>query len=273
MKKLAVLFYIIFMSYTTIHSQEPIALNEVTISKNIDVKSILKKIRKELSTNCDTTDYKFQMYMYSKINDDTLLFINENIKLKIKSFNNQFIKKYSDTLLQKIKSTDKKIFTKYIEHSSPLGWLSDYPIRKNLNTIHLDFLKNHKNYKYELNKINDNENLLSFFSDSLYNGKILYNSKTKKPISIEYSNSKPYLFTHISSQNFRTVNNFESSWFYTIEKVFIKFQNKIDKIYLSSLNIEEEIKDFEYKTFNKSGGILYTEKNNFSTSIILNKNE
>ena len=216
MKKLAILFYFTFLLPYSLYSQEPIILNEVTISKSINIKSILKKIKKELIKNCDTVNYKFHMLQYSKINNDTLLFVNENIGLKIKSFDNSFTKEYSDTLQKKILDIDKKLFNKYIEHSSPLGWISNYPIRKNLNTINLDFFKNYKNYRYELNKVNENENILLFYSDTLYNGKILYNSKTKKPISIEYSSSKPYLFTHTSSQNLRTVNNFESSWYYLI---------------------------------------------------------
>jgi hypothetical protein len=272
-KKITLLIFVVILSHFNSFAQEPIILNEVVVSKSVNIKSILKKIKKELIKNCDTVNYKFHMFQYSKINNDTLLFINENIGLKIKSFDNSFTKKYSDTLQKKILDIDKKLFNKYIEHSSPLGWICNYPIRKNLNTINLDFLKNYKNYRYELSKVNENENVLLFYSDTLYNGKILYNSKTKKPISIEYSSSKPYLFTHTSSQNLRTVNNFESSWHYLIEKVYIKFHSEIDKIYLTSLKIEEEIKDFEYKNFNKKGDIIYTEKNNFSTSIILNKNE
>lgn len=273
MKKIAILFYFTFLSTCNIYSQEPIILNEVTISKSINIKSILKKIKKELLKNCDTVNCEFRLFQYSKMNNDTLLFVNENIGLKIKSFDNSFIKKYSVSLQKKILDIDEKLFNKYIKHSSPLGWISNYPIRKNLNTVNLDFFKNHKNYRYELNKVNENENILLFYSDTLYNGKILYNSKTNKPISIDYFSSKPYLFTHTSSQNLRTVNDFESSWYYLKERVHIKFDTKLDKIYLTSLKIEEEIKDFEYKNFNKKGDLIYTEKNNFSTSIILDKNE
>lgn len=269
MKKIILLIFITILGHFNSYAQEPIVLNEVVVTNGINIKFLLKKIKNGLIKNCDTVNYKFNLFQHSNINNDTLLFVNEKIELKIKSFDNSIITKYSDSLQKKIVDIDKKVFNKYIEHSSPLGWISNYPIRKNLNTINLDFIKNFKNYSYKLNKVNENENVLLFYSDSLYNGKIVYNSKTKNPISIEYSNTIPYLFTHTSSQNLRTINNFESSWNYITEKVFIKFHNENGKIYLTNLKIDEEIKDFEYKKFNKKGKLIYTEKNNFSTTIIL----
>lgn len=261
----------ILASSSFMHSQDTIKIDEVVISKEIKIKKLLNKIKSNLIKNCDTTNYNFHFSQKSYINNNTLMVVDENIKLKINSFTNKFHRQYFDSLRNKLLKIDENRFQNYIKDSSPLRWVSDYPIKKNLNIVNLDFFKNYKNHDYSLDKINDEKSEIRFTSDSLYQGKIIFNSKTLLPITIEYFSLFPYEFSHTSVKNLSSTNQFESKWIYSQEKALINFDILNGKIAVKNIMIEEELENFEYNILNKNGESIFRDKNNFSTKIELLK--
>lgn len=263
----------IVTSSSIMYSQDTIKIEEIVISKEIKIKKLLDKLKNNLIKNSDTTNYTFRLVQKSYINNDTLMTVDENIKLKINSFNNKFQRQYSDSLKSKLIEINERHFRNYIEESSPLRWVSDYPVRKNLNIINLDFFKNYRDYSYKLEKANEEKSVISFTSDSLYHGKIIFNPKTNMPITIEYSNSLPYTFSHTSVKNLNSTNQFESEWSYIYENSLINFFNINGSLSIKNMVIEENIENFEYNIVNKSKKIIFHDKNDFRTSIKLDKIE
>jgi hypothetical protein len=72
-------------------------------------------------------------------NSDTIINRTEAQIIKITNFNNTFSKKNVVENKDNWFSNFKEIFKNYAADESPIGWLSGYPIRKNLTTAELDF--------------------------------------------------------------------------------------------------------------------------------------
>ena len=89
-------------------------------------------------------------------NKDTIVFRNEDQVLKINAFDGNFSKKNSienkDNWFTKVKET----FKMYAASESPIGWISGFPIRKNLTITKFDFLVNSKQYGYDVQWLTDN---------------------------------------------------------------------------------------------------------------------
>ncbi len=255
----------ILCSVQLLNAQDTIKLKEITLKKTVKLKPLLKKIKYNLVNDIDTLATNFKIEQFSSINNSELFNINDTLILKIKSFNNKFTKKYPKHIIKLIEDINNTRFKNYIENSSPIGWISNYPLRKNLNTIELDFIKNNKYYKYNHEKINDSINILNFKSDSTYVGYILYNCKTFKPKRISYESIFPYEFTHSSSQNLNSNLTFKSTWTYLVEKVNIQFIEIKNKLALSKITITEKIENFKYESYDKKGNLIFNDKNDYET--------
>lgn len=269
----SIFYFLLFSNIITCSQEKSIDLDEVVLSGNLKIRPLLKKIKNELIKHADTINDSFSLNQLTSMNEDTLLFIDEDILMKVKSFDGSFKMKHSNHLTKHIQDIDFKYFSKYPKQASPLGWISSYPKRNNLNIVNLDFIRNYKDYYFTLEQLDEYESVLHFYSDSLFTGEIGFNSKTKQPTFIKFYNSVPYLFTHTSFQNLRATSNFESSWNYINQKVQINFQTKNGKISITKLIIEEDIVDFEHKNFDKKGQLIFSDKNRFSTKIFLVRNE
>ena len=269
----SIFYLLMFLNIISYSQEKSIDLDEVVVSGKVKIWPLLKKIKNELRKNADTTNYCFQLNQFTSMNDDTLLLIDENMAMKIKSFDGDYEMKYSDDLVKYIQDVDFKFFSKYPKQASPLVWVSSYSKRKNLNIVNLDFIKNYKDYYFTLEQLDESESVIYFFSDALFMGEIVFNTKTKQPTHIKYYNSIPYLFTHISFQNLRASNNFESAWNYINQKVQINFETKKGKMSITVLRIEEDIIDFEHKNFDKNEQLIFSDKNKFYTRIFFVRNE
>ena len=249
-------------------AQKTTQLDEVVINNKIDFNKLIKKIKKQLVKNCDTISYKYNYTQKSNKNNDSILSLNEIDLIGIKSYSNNFKKK----IIRKNKSnwidSNNLIFKNYNTEESPVNWISNFPIRKNLNTINLKFFKNYKDYTYEYS-VTDSIVNVKFNSDKGYKGSFSYKKDSYNLTSIEYENNVPYNFSNISSHNLKSINDYESNWNYETEKVNIHFTENKNKIKLQSILIEERINDMEFKRFDKKGKILFEEKNNYFTIINL----
>jgi hypothetical protein len=256
-----------FLSSNFLQSQvrDTIKLEEVFIkSHKVDYKKILKNLKNQLLNNIDSTSTNYILMRNCVNNDKTIIDEKKSTSLKIIDFANHYFFKSNDT----IKSLDfNKYFSNYSEEENPLKWVINYPIYKVFNITDLDFFRS-KKYKYILNKGNK-EDVLEFYSDDEYIGKVQYNKENYNILLLEFKNVKPYPFYHKKNQNLKVVSNFESNWIYKVEQVKIRFRLKNNKLKLAYLELEEEIEKFIFKRYDKSGNTIFKDSNNFQTKIII----
>lgn len=266
----AYLIAILFFAQT-VSAQDTINLNEITFKKKVNYKKLLKKIKSSMESKVDTNTTLFHIDQISTINNELLLSLNDTLTLKINSFANKFEKKYKKSVIEYVQNINNTKFKNYIENSTPIGWISNYPVRKNLNTVNLDFFSNYKDYQYCVYNIDLTHNKLTFKSQCNYKGEIIYDRKTFKPQKIIYESISPYNFSHSSSQNLKTSANFKSTWTYLFEKVEIIFTDVNTTLGLLSIDIAEKIQDFSYERYDKKGTIIYSDKNDFETILKLKR--
>ncbi|WP_428223468.1 hypothetical protein [Flavobacterium sp.] len=245
-------------------SQSITALEEVVVRNKVDFSKILKKIKSKLNEKSDTVGVYYNLKMNLLQDEKTLIDIDDTLQLKMKSMGCLSKLGFSKKYANKMESLIAEKFNTFKYRDSPLHWIAEFPLRKNLNVSKLDFLNNLKEYRYELVDENSMENGLVFVSDSLYSGKMVYNKQSKELVSIIYENVTPYRFYNIVAVNARKYDVEQSNWKYLKEKVILKFSNKNPNV-IETLSIEETIDNFNSKQFNKKGEVEFSLLNDYKS--------
>lgn len=246
-------------------------IETVNIKSKPKVATILKRLNKQLLKKTDTTSFVFDLRQVNLRNSDTIINRNEEQIIKITNFNNTFSKKNVIENKNNWFSNFKEIFSNYSAEESPIGWLSGFPIRKNLTTAELDFFSHPNGYVFTREWLDNEELLVTFESKGFYKGSFVVD-KNYNLLQLNYETQEPYPFFYTSEESIGKNHKFTSNWIYQREKVAMSFEIVKNKMVLKSLSIEEKLRDFTFKRFDEKG-VTFTDVNAFYTNIkLVNKN-
>lgn len=264
------IYILLFLSVTTFSFAQDLKdaeIETVSVKSKPKIATILKRLNKQLLKKTDTTSFVFDLRQINLKNSDTIINRTEEQILKITNFNNSFSKKNVIENKNNWFSNFKEIFTAYSAEESPIGWLSGYPIRKNLTTAELDFFTHPRGYEYTREWLDNDELLVTFISKGFYKGSFIID-RNYNLLQLNYETQEPYPFFYTSEESIGKNHKFTSNWIYQREKVAMSFEIVKSKMVLKSLSIEEKLRDFTFKRFDEKN-TLFTDVNNFYTNIKL----
>ena len=263
-------YILLFLSIATFSFAQELKDAEielVNIKSKPKIATILKRVNKQLLKKTDTTSFIFDLRQINLKNSDTIINRTEDQIIKIANFNSTFSKKNVIENKNNWFSNFKEIFKVYNSEESPIGWLSGFPIRKNLTTAELDFLIHPNGYEFTREWLDDDELVVTFESKGFYKGNFIVD-KNYNLLQLNYETQEPYPFFYSSEENIGKNHKFTSNWIYQREKVAINFEIVKNKMILKSLFIEEKLRDFTFKRFDEKG-VIFSDVNQFYTNIKL----
>jgi hypothetical protein len=265
---------LLFLSVTTFSFAQELKdaeIETVSIKSKPKVATILKRLNKQLLKKTDTTSFVFDLRQINLKNSDTIINRTEEQIIKITNFNNSFSKKNVIENKNNWFSNFKEIFKDYSADESPIGWLSGFPIRKNLTTAELDFFIHSNGYVFTREWLDNGELLVTFESKGFYKGSFVVD-KNYNLLQLNYETQEPYPFYYTSEESIGKNHKFTSNWIYQREKVAMSFEIVKNKMVLKSLSVEEKLRDFTFKRFDEKG-VVFTDVNHFYTNIKLENKE
>lgn len=265
--KYYILLFLSIATFSLAQELKDAEIETVNIKSKPKIAAILKKLNKQLLKKTDTTSFVFDLYQINLKNSDTIINRNEEQIIKITNFNNVFSKKNVIENKNNWFSNFKEIFKVYSSEESPIGWLSGFPIRKNLTTAELDFFIHQNGYEFTREWLDNDELLVTFESKGFYKGNFIVD-KNYNLLQLNYETQEPYPFFYSSEENIGKNHKFTSNWIYQREKVAMNFEIVKNKMVLKSLSIEEKLRDFTFKRFDEKG-VIFTDVNQFYTNIKL----
>jgi len=263
-------YILLFLSIATFSFAQELKdaeIETVNVKSKPKIATILKKLNKQLLKKTDTTSFVFDLSQINLKNSDTIINRTEEQIIKITNFNSTFSKKNVIENKDKWFSKFKEIFNEYSSEESPIGWLSGFPIRKNLTTAELDFFIHPNGYEFTREWLDNDELLVTFESKGFYKGNFIVD-KNYNLLQLNYETQEPYPFFYSSEENIGKNHKFTSNWIYQREKVAMNFEIVKNKMVLKSLSIEEKLRDFTFKRFDEKG-VIFTDVNQFYTNIKL----
>lgn len=263
MKKL----FLLFLFSMFLQAQNDKEIEVVVVKKAPRISTILKRLNKQLIKNVDSTTYSYTLNQLNLENTDTIIYRKENQLIKCVDFAGNFTKKNEVENKDNWFSKIKERFKDYSIAESPIGWISGFPVRKNITVADLDFFKNTRAYTYKVEWLNDEDLQVTFQSYNFYSGKFVVD-KDFNLISLAYEVQAPYPFYYTSKETMGKFHAFTSSWIYQREKVELTFEIIKKKMALESLTIDEKLRDFLFNRYNKEG-VIFSKRTNFTTKIEL----
>jgi hypothetical protein len=263
-------YILLFLSIATFSFAQELKdaeIETVNVKSKPKIATILKKLNKQLLKKTDTTSFVFDLSQINLKNSDTIINRTEEQIIKITNFNSTFSKKNVIENKDKWFSNFKEIFNEYSSEESPIGWLSGFPIRKNLTTAELDFFIHPNGYEFTREWLENDELFVTFESKGFYKGNFIVD-KNYNLLQLNYETQEPYPFFYSSEENIGKNHKFTSNWIYQREKVAMNFEIVKNKMVLKSLSIEEKLRDFTFKRFDEKG-VTFTDVNQFYTNIKL----
>ena len=265
--KYYILFFLSIFTFSFAQELKDAEIELVHIKSKPKIATILKRVNKQLLKKTDTTSFVFTLRQINLKNSDTIINRNEEQIIKITNFNNAFSKKNVIENKDNWFTNFKDIFKAYTSEESPIGWLSGFPIRKNLTTAELDFFIHPNGYEFTREWLDNDELLVTFESKGFYKGNFIVD-KNYNLLQLNYETQEPYPFFYSSEENIGKNHKFTSNWIYQREKVAMNFEIVKNKMVLKSLSIEEKLRDFTFKRFDEKG-VIFTDVNQFYTNIKL----
>ena len=265
--KYYILFFLSIFTFSFAQELKDAEIELVQIKSKPKIATILKRVNKQLLKKTDTTSFVFNLRQINLKNSDTIINRNEEQIIKITNFNNTFSKKNVIENKDNWFTNFKEIFKAYTSEESPIGWLSGFPIRKNLTTAELDFFIHPNGYEFTREWLDNDELLVTFESKGFYKGNFIID-KNYNLLELNYETEQPYPFFYTSEESIGKNHKFTSNWIYQREKVAMKFEIVKNKMVLKSLSIEEKLRDFIFKRFDEKG-VIFTDENQFYTNIKL----
>jgi hypothetical protein len=265
--KYYILFFLSIFTFSFAQELKDAEIELVHIKSKPKIATILKRVNKQLLKKTDTTSFVFDLSQINLKNSDTIINRTEEQIIKITNFNSTFSKKNVIENKDKWFSKFKEIFNEYSSEESPIGWLSGFPIRKNLTTAELDFFIHPNGYEFTREWLENDELFVTFESKGFYKGNFIVD-KNYNLLQLNYETQEPYPFFYSSEENIGKNHKFTSNWIYQREKVAMNFEIVKNKMVLKSLSIEEKLRDFTFKRFDEKG-VTFTDVNQFYTNIKL----
>jgi hypothetical protein len=265
--KYYILFFLSIFTFSFAQELKDAEIELVHIKSKPKIATILKRVNKQLLKKTDTTSFVFDLSQINLKNSDTIINRTEEQIIKITNFNSTFSKKNVIENKDKWFSKFKEIFNEYSSEESPIGWLSGFPIRKNLTTAELDFFIHPNGYEFTREWLENDELFVTFESKGFYKGNFIVD-KNYNLLQLNYETQEPYPFFYSSEENIGKNHKFTSNWIYQREKVAMNFEIVKNKMVLKSLSIEEKLRDFIFKRFDEKG-VIFTDVNQFYTNIKL----
>lgn len=265
--KYYILFFLSITTFSFAQELKDAEIEVVHIKSNPKIVTILKRVNKQLLKKTDTTSFVFDLRQINLKNFDTIINRTEEQIIKITNFNNTFSKKNVIENKDNWFSNFKEIFKEYTPEESPIGWLSGFPIRKNLSTSELDFLIHPNGYEFTREWLENEKLVVTFKSNGFYKGNFTVD-KNYNLLQINYETELPYPFFYTSEESIGKNHKFTSNWIYQREKVAMNFEIIKNKMILKSLSIEEKLRDFTFKRFDVKG-VTFSDVNQFYTNIKL----
>ena len=265
--KYYILFFLSIFTFSFAQELKDAEIELVHIKNKPKIATILKRVNRQLLKKTDTTSFVFNLRQINLKNSDTIINRNEEQIIKITNFNNTFSKKNVIENKDNWFTNFKDIFKAYTSEESPIGWLSGFPIRKNLTTAELDFFIHPNGYEFTREWLDNDELLVTFESKGFYKGNFIVD-KNYNLLQLNYETQEPYPFFYSSEENIGKNHKFTSNWIYQREKVAMNFEIVKNKMVLKSLSIEEKLRDFTFKRFDEKG-VIFTDVNQFYTNIKL----
>ena len=262
-----ILFFLSVATFSFAQEPKDAEIELVNIKSKPKILTILKRVNKQLLKKTDTTSFVFDLRQINLKNSDTIINRTEEQIIKITNFNSTFSKKNVIENKNNWFSNFKEIFKVYSSEESPIGWLSGFPIRKNLSTAELDFFIHPNGYEFTREWLDNEELLVTFKSNGFYKGNFIVD-KNYNLLQLNYESELPYPFFYTSEESIGKNHKFTSNWIYQREKVAMKFEIFNNKMILKSLFIEEKLRDFTFKRFDEKG-VIFTDVNQFYTNIKL----
>ena len=262
-----ILFFLSVATFSFAQELKDAEIELVNIKSKPKILTILKRVNKQLLKKTDTTSFVFDLRQINLKNSDTIINRTEEQIIKITNFNSTFSKKNVIENKNNWFSNFKEIFKVYSSEESPIGWISGFPIRKNLSTAELDFFIHPNGYEFTREWLDNEELLVTFKSNGFYKGNFIVD-KNYNLLQLNYETELPYPFFYTSEESIGKNHKFTSNWIYQREKVAMKFEIFNNKMILKSLFIEEKLRDFTFKRFDEKG-VIFTDVNQFYTNIKL----
>nr|WP_297307546.1 hypothetical protein [uncultured Flavobacterium sp.] len=271
MKKYLILILISLFWNNLFAQIEDTDLQEMVIERvsRRNIIDIIEDIKKQTYRNYSEESSKYTITQQSFLNQkDTLLYVNSlyDLSMDLKS------KKINKVKVTNPKNKDflkEAFFSRYTNNDSPMYWLTEVIIRKNINIPELDFLNNINDYQY-IRTTDKGITTITFFTDDYYEGFFKYDQKYNL-VEIEFYLTKPYPIDHSQTNNGKQL--FVKNWILNAEVVRIKFkQDKRGKIYIDRLTAYEEMRDYNFEKFDSKGNLIIQDDNlNFNSSLIIKK--
>jgi hypothetical protein len=265
--KYYILFFLNIFTFSFAQELKDAEIELVQIKSKPKLSTILKRVNKQLLKKTDTTSFVFELRQINLKNSDTIIDRNEEQIIKISNFNNTFSKKNVIENKDNWFTNFKTIFKNYDADESPIGWLSGFPIRKNLTIAELDFFIHPNGYEFTREWLVNDKLLVTFESKGFYKGNFIVD-KNYNVLQLNYETQEPYPFFYTSEESIGKNHKFTSNWIYQREKVAINFEIVNNKMVLKSLSVEEKLRDFTFKRFDEKG-VIFTDVNQFYTNIKL----
>jgi len=271
MKKYLLLLTFFIISFNSKAQVDDTDLEEMVIERvsKRSIIEIIEDIKAQTYKNYSGDNGKYiitqQAYLDQK---DTLIEINSffDISMDLKS------KKINKVKTNNPKNKEfykESFFSRYSNNDSPLYWLTEVILRKNINIPELDFFNNINDYQY-IRSTSKGITTVNFFTDDYYEGFFKYDQKFNL-VEIEFYLTKPYPIDHSQINNGKQL--FVKNWILNAEVVRIKFkQDSRGKIYIDRLTAYEEMKNYNFEKYDSKGDVVLTDKNlNFNSSLIIKR--
>lgn len=271
MKKYILLITVFFLGLNSYSQIDDTDMEEMVIERisKKNIVDIIEDIKKQTYKNYSGDNAKYTITQEAYLDKtDTLIHINSfyDISMDLKS------KK-----INKVKTTNPKnkeyhkeaFFSRYTNNDSPLYWLTEVILRKNINIPELDFLNNINDYQY-IRTTEKGITTITFFTEDYYEGFFKYDQKYNL-LEIEFYLTKPYPIDHSQVNNGKQL--FVKNWILNAEVVRIKFKkDKNGKIYIDRLTAYEEMRDYNFEKYDSKGKIIIKDNNlNFNSSLIIKR--
>lgn len=271
MKKQLLLFIISIISFSAQAQIDDTDMDEMVIERvsKRNIIDIVNDIKNQTFKNYSGDNAKYIITQESFLDKkDTLIHINSfyEISMDLKS---KKINKVKTSNPKNKEFYKQSFFSRYSNNDSPLYWLTEVILRKNINIPELDFFNNINDYQF-IRTTEKGITTINFFTDDYYEGFFKYDQKFNL-VEIEFYLTKPYPIDHSQTNNGKQL--FVKNWILNAEVVRIKFKkDSKGKIYIDRLTAYEEMKNYNFEKYDSKGEVVIQDNNlNFNSSLIIKR--
>lgn len=260
-------FLILFFSQFS-YSQTTIPLKEVIVFPESFAHQIIQEMKLSTKRNLNKDFLDSYIYVNAVKNlSDTVILINRTGKFQLKGLQNR---NYKFENLKGRSFYDHSFFEKYdfgniLEYGSFYGRLN-----KLFELNSYKFLKDFDSYKYQMS-LKNNYYVISFYSDSNYDGELVIDKTTKNLLSLKFNLLKHQKENLLGRKVGTPAYIIEKgSIIESVDDVIIEFkqnnEGKLNLKYLESTVVYDNYEIFKYEE-NKQNNLKFNENFKFSSFV------